>query len=81
MAPTRFGWQPAKVEVFKQRISARSIARELDISHRHVENALRGRAVPCPELRAWLVKHLNKPLSKLFTAEVLQHEYNERISK
>ena len=76
--PTKFGWQPAKVELFKRRITAREIARDLGISHRHVENALRGKAIPRPELRAYLPGLLHMPLSKLFVPEVLEHEYNER---
>lgn len=75
---TKYGWQPARVELFKRRISSRSIARELEISSRHVENALRGKAIPCPKLREWLPGALNIPLRKLFSAEVLSHTYMER---
>lgn len=80
-APTKYGWQPAKAELFKRRISAQSIATELGISSRHVENALRGKAYPCPELKTWLSVNLRMPLWNLFTPEVLRGTYNPHIGK
>jgi hypothetical protein len=54
------------------------LAREIGCTYSYLYNAVQGHTVPSPLLRDQMPAALSTPLSKLFTAEVLALEYDNR---
>jgi hypothetical protein len=78
MAQGRFGFQPARVELFKQRKSIHAAAAEIGCSPKHLENVVRGRTHPSSLVRILLPEILGVPLEDLFTKDILAKEYDPR---
>ncbi|WP_431905593.1 hypothetical protein [Micromonospora carbonacea] len=76
MARGNHGWQPAKIELFKQRLSIQQVADEIGVPYEHLKNTLAGRTYPMPEVRRGLPRVLGKPLRDLFCAEMLGASYD-----
>jgi transcriptional regulator with XRE-family HTH domain len=77
--PTRFGRQPARVEMLAQRWSVALMAREIGVPPSHLRNVLDGVVRPSLRVRTRLPKELGKPLADLFTADVLAAPYRPEI--
>ncbi|MEV0811233.1 helix-turn-helix transcriptional regulator [Micromonospora sp. NPDC050200] len=74
----KYGWQPAKVELFKRRLTIQQVAEEIGVPERHLRNALAGKTYPMPEVRKGLPRLLDVPLGDLFCAEMLEASYDPR---
>jgi hypothetical protein len=72
---TVFGYQPLRLELFKQHIDGTKAARDLGVSYGHLRRCITGRNRPCDVLREKLPAYLGVPLEELFTPEVLAKPY------
>lgn len=77
-SPSHYGEQPAAVVPRERGFTYARLAREIGCTYSHLYNAVQGHTVPSPLLRDQMPAALSTPLSKLFTAEVLALEYDNR---
>lgn len=73
---TRFGLQPARQALARQRWSISAAAQEIEVPRTHLACALYGRTVPAPGVRTGLSILLGLPMEELFTADVLALSYD-----
>jgi len=80
MAITRWGEQPARMALRRERYSIPLAARIIGVPETHLRNTVLGCTRPSPVVRRELPKLLGVPLTDLFTDEVLEKEYNQSLN-
>ncbi len=73
---TRFGRQPAHLIARQHAQTMRSMAEDMGVSERHLHDTVTGKVRPQPAVREMLPKILGLPLDELFTARILEREYD-----
>jgi hypothetical protein len=70
-----YGYQPVRVELFKQRIGQKQAAKDIGVSWGHFRKVIIGHCHPMQAVREKLPVYLGVPLEELFTPEVLAKPY------
>jgi hypothetical protein len=72
---TRFGLQPVREVMKRERYTCKELAERVSVPYGHMYQVITGRISPSPRLREVLPAILRTPMSELFTAEALAHEF------
>ncbi len=70
--PNKYGVQPLRKELARQRWTVAAAARQLGVEYPQLYNTVIGRITPTIHLRNALPTLLDVPLEKLFTVEALK---------
>ena len=80
MSTTRYGYQPLRVELYRQRISVQKCADDMGVTFGHLRKVIIGHTRPKPVLREKLPAYLGVDLEDLFTEDILDQPYSPKLA-
>jgi hypothetical protein len=77
---TRYGIQPGRLVLRRERWTIAGAAREIGVTPAHLKQSLYGVIRPSEQVRRMLPTLLERPIEQLFTPEAIEHPPGEKVA-